>query len=120
MGRLIILREYRQGQIVVIITLLHQTVTTVTLRLYKYRSDGHFHPTTLPQVHIIMPFQPSRLGLHFEIMTVAASEDSSRSFLMTKQILKSSQNCGTCHNPMVLSPCTATKSADLYICENPL
>ena len=62
-----------------------------------------------------MPFQPSRLGLHFEIMTMVASEDSSRSFLMTKQILKSSQNCGTCHNPMVLSPCTATKSADLYI-----
>ena len=62
-----------------------------------------------------MPFQPARLGLHFEIVTLAATEDSSRSFLMTKQILKSSQNCDACNNPMVLSPCAASKSADLYI-----
>jgi hypothetical protein len=64
-----------------------------------------------------MPFKPFRLGLHFEIVTMAVSEDSSQSFLMTKQILKSSQNCVTCNNPMVFSPCTATKSSDLYIDE---
>ena len=62
-----------------------------------------------------MPFQPARLGLHFEIMTLAATEDSSRSFLMTKQILKPTQNCDACNSPMVLSPCAASKSADLYI-----
>jgi hypothetical protein len=37
-----------------------------------------------------MPFQPSRLALYFDIMTMAASEDSSRSFLMIKQIFKTS------------------------------
>ena len=48
-------------------------------------------------------------------MTLAATEDSSRSFLMTKQILKPTQNCDACNSPMVLSPCAASKSADLYI-----
>ena len=54
---------------------------------------------------INMPFQPSRFGLHFE--------DSSQTFLMTKQILKSSQNCDSCSSPMVQTSCAATKSADL-------
>ena len=62
-----------------------------------------------------MPFQPSRRGLHFEILGLTATEDSSRSFLMTKQILKSSLNCESCSSPMVLTPCAASKSADLFI-----
>ncbi len=62
-----------------------------------------------------MPFQPSRRGLHFEIVGLTATEDSARSFLTTKQILKSSLNCESCFSPMVMTPCAATKSTDLFI-----
>jgi hypothetical protein len=63
---------------------------------------------------INMPFQPSRFGLnHFDITGLAATEDSSWSLLMTKQIVKSSQNCDSCSSPMVVTSCAATKSADL-------
>jgi hypothetical protein len=62
-----------------------------------------------------MPFEPSRFGLHFDVMGLAASDDSSRTFPITKHILKSSQNCDSCSSPMVLTSCAATKSADLFI-----
>ena len=46
---------------------------------------------------INMPFQPSRFGLHFVIMGLATAEYSFCTFLMTKQILNSSQNCDSCY-----------------------
>jgi hypothetical protein len=67
--------------------------------------------THLSYQHAV-PFQPSRLGLHFDKTGLAAREDISQSFLMTKQILKSSQKCNSCSS---LTSCAATKSADLFI-----
>ena len=48
-------------------------------------------------------------------MGLVTAEDSSCTFLMTKQILNSSQNCDSCYSPMVLTSCAVTKSADLFI-----
>ena len=67
------------------------------------------------QIFSYQPFQPSRFGLHFDRMGLATAENSFCTFLMTKQILNSSQNCDSCYSPMVLTSCAVTKSADLFI-----
>ena len=60
----------------------------------SYRSIASNHYLSY---QLNMPFQPSRFGLHFVIMGLATAEYSFCTFLMTKQILNSSQNCDSCY-----------------------
>ena len=61
-----------------------------------------------------MPFQSAHLSLHDEIVQLTATEDSARSFLFRRDVLKQNMTCG-CGSQMVLTPCAASKSADLHI-----
>ena len=61
-----------------------------------------------------MPFQPTNPSIHDEIHQHTATEDSARSFLQSRNVLKTTMSC-SCSNPMVLTPCSESKSADLFI-----
>ena len=61
-----------------------------------------------------MPFQPARVGLHFQIQTITATETSAREFLTARNVLCSESVCSRCDNAMTLAPCSEKKSADLY------
>ncbi len=58
------------------------------------------------------------MSLHLEIHNLTASADSARNFLTTRGILKTSATCN-CATPMVLTPCSSSKSSDLYIWKCP-
>ncbi len=64
---------------------------------------------------VIMPFQPTWAGLHFEICQITSTLDSARAFLLQHGILHSTMPCSSCSQQMVLTPCAASKSPDLQI-----
>ena len=78
--------------------------------MYIRRDERH---NCQPDHSSTMPYIPPT-SIHEEIHNIAGNEDSSRSYLFTSGVLKTSTNC-SCNQPMVLSPCSATKSADLHI-----
>ena len=65
-----------------------------------------------------MPFQPSSISVHEEIHRLTSTEDSARTYLSNRDILKNSMDC-SCSTPMVLIPCTASRSADLSVWKCP-
>ena len=60
-----------------------------------------------------MSFQPS--SLHKEIHRYTATEDSSRDFLMSRNVIKQIMNCSSCSASMDLIPCSSSKSTDLFV-----
>ena len=62
-----------------------------------------------------MPFQPARVGLHFRIQEITATETTAREFLTNRNVLCSDSVCSRCNNAMTLKPCSEKKSPDLYI-----
>ena len=60
-----------------------------------------------------MPLQHS--GLLTDMFRVTSSEDDARQFLLQKGILHSTIRCPSCSCSMTLSPCSSSKSADLWI-----
>ena len=61
-----------------------------------------------------MPFQPARVGLHFQIQEINATETTAREFLTNRNVLCSDSVCSRCNNAMTLKPCSEKKSPDLY------
>ena len=61
-----------------------------------------------------MPFQPARVGLHFQIHAITATETTAREFLIQRNVLCSGSVCSRCNNAMTLTPCSEKKSSDLY------
>ena len=65
-----------------------------------------------------MPFQTANLSVHDEIHQITASEDTARSYLQVRGVLKSSLSC-SCSTSMNLIPCSVSKSSDLFIWKCP-
>lgn len=61
-----------------------------------------------------MPMQLTS-GLFTEMIALCQSEDTARLYLLQKGILRSTIQCSACSQPMILKPCSATKSPDLWI-----
>ena len=59
-----------------------------------------------------MPFQAAHTSLHDEITQITVTEDSARSFLIGKQVLRRMVTCSSCFSQI---QCAASKSADGYI-----
>ena len=62
-----------------------------------------------------MPLQQQQPSLHTEINDLTATEESSRQFLTSRNVLRQNVDCSSCNSPMVMVACAASKSADLYI-----
>ena len=58
-------------------------------------------------------------SLHDEIHIYTASEDTARSFLNSRGILRSTMTC-FCGTLMDCIPCPETKTTDLFVCSHPL
>ncbi len=62
-----------------------------------------------------MPFQHHHHSLHMEIHQLTATEDSSRQFLLSRNVLKQTLDCSSCSTPMILVPCAPSRSAGLHV-----
>ena len=94
---------------------LIQPFTAATLLKLPNQSRYIFHPVFPLLPYPTMPFKPASTGLYFEIVRITATETTSRDFLRSVDIIHASVTCSSCHNPMVLTPCAASKSQDLEI-----